>query len=664
MKGDDLELGMTRKISRRDFIYGASAAAGVGFAAVSSGVLGQAVNAAMRQYRPAAASAYPPLRSGMRGFHPGSFEPIHGMAWGGQEEPPTARETGEMYDLVVVGAGLSGLAAAYYYRKKAGPNAKILILDNLDGFGGHAQRNEFEFEGKRLIANAGSSYIVSPSYWAPESRSILDDLGIGKGHPSDRTDRDVFANRNMVGSVFFPEEVYGTDKVVKGNMRGPTRQFLADSPLSNSLRRDLEKLMNGTEDYLAGMSVEEKISTLRGMSYRDYLVNVVKLSPESVPFVQGVWCLGADVATAWFAFFRHKPGFEGLGLQRPDRSPESDEARADDYSLPGGNSDVARLIVRELVPDALPQGSHVDLATARTDYSVLDRPSNTTRIRHSSIVYNVRHDGPTPRVLEPDHRDVIISYLNNGEALSVKAGSVVMACMNNIIPVLCPELDDAQKGALRAAVRSPNQSTNVLFRNWEAFAEAGITGATAPNSFYGSMRLASPRYFGGMVPSTSPSEPIVVSFGTGGNSGILSNRYMVEALCGDSAPAIGSPADDQFRAVRYGLLGAPFEVFERQVRDLSSRILAGTSFDPARDIVAISVNRWAHGFATGRNELFDEPLKPGEFPPNVIARQRFGRIAIANTDAGGVSTMQTAFEQAYRAVNDLERRAYGFYDSI
>lgn len=663
MKGDDLELGMGGSISRRDFIYGASVAAGLGLAAATSGALGQAVNAAVQQSSGGAAANYPPSRTGMRGFHPGSFEPIHGMAWTGQEVP-AAQDTGEMYDLVVVGGGLSGLAAAYYYRKKAGPDAKILILDNLDGFGGHAQRNEFEYDGKRLVANAGSSYIVSPSYWAAESRSILDDLGIAKGDPSDRTDRSVYGSRGMDGAVFFPEEVYGRDQVVKGNMQGPTPQFLAEAPLPDYLRRDLEKLMNGTEDYLAGMSTDEKIATLRSMSYRDYLLKIVKVSPETVPFVSGVWCLGSDMSTAWFAFFRHKPGFEGLGISRPDRSPESDEARADDYSLPGGNSDVARLLVREMIPDALPPGSHVDLATARTDYTVLDRPSNPTRIRHSSIVYNVRHSGPAPRVLEPDNRDVIVSYLNDGKAISVKAGSVVMACMNNIIPVLCPEIDDVQKDALRAAVRSPNQSTNVLFRNWRAFEEAGITGVAAPNSFYGRMGLSAPRYFGGTTPSASPSDPIVVSFGTGGNSGILSNRYMVEALCGDASPEIGSAADDQFRAVRYGLLAAPFELFEREVRELSTRVLAGTSFDPARDILAVTVNRWAHGFATGRNELFDEPLAPGEFPPNVIARQRFGRIAIANTDAGGVSTMQTAFEQAYRAINDLEARAYGFYDSI
>jgi spermidine dehydrogenase len=266
--------------------------------------------------------------------------------------------------------------------------------------------------------------------------------------------------------------------------------------------------------------------------------------------------------------------------------------------------------------------------------------------------------------LEPDDRDVVISYLNNGKARSVQAANVVMACMNSVVPFLCPEIAEVQKVALRSAVRAANQATNVLFRNWRAFEEAGITGATAPNSFYGRVGLASPRYLGRVNPSTSPTEPVVVAFNTGGNSGILSNPYMVRSICGDATPELGTPADDQFRAVRQGLLGTSFEVFERNVREESARILAGTSFDPARDIVAITVNRWSHGFATGLNELFDKPLEPGTLPPTVVARQKFGRIAIANSDAGGVSTMQTAFDQAWRAINDLEPRAYGFYERI
>lgn len=658
MNHEDRELGMGRDISRRSFMHGASAAAAL------AATVGAAPFAAARApYAPAAAAAYPPLRTGLRGFHPGAYEPVHALVWGGRE-PPQAESTGEIYDLVVVGGGLSGLAAAYYYRKAAGPDARILILDNLEGIGGHAQRNEFEYEGRVYYANAGSAYLVAPSRWSREARSILDDMGIAKGDPRDSTDQSVFASRDMGGAVLFPSEVFGRDHVVKGALNRPTAEFLAATPLPARQRADLDKLMNGRTDYLAGRSDEEKVELLRGMSYRDYLLNVVGLAEESLNFVKGVWAMGLDTCTAWFAFFRHSPGFEGLGIARPAGSPEGEDARADDYTLPGGNSDLARLIIRALIPDALPAGDVFEVADKRMDYTVLDRSSNSTRIRQSSIVYDVRHLGRAPRVLEPDGREVQVSYLNDGRARSVKAANVIMACMNNVIPHICPDVPEAQIGALHTAVRAANISTNVLFRNWRAFERAGILGVTAPYNFYGSMRLASPRRFGPVTPSTSPDEPIVVSFGTGGNTGILSNPHMVRGLCGDGAPEIGMPSDDQYRIVRQGLLAAPLDLFERELRLVASKSLSGTDFDPARDIVAIAVNRWGHGFATGVNELFDGRSEPGTLLPTAIARQRIGRIAIANSDAGGVSTAQTAFEQAWRAVNDLQPRTYGFYEQI
>jgi spermidine dehydrogenase len=235
--------------------------------------------------------------------------------------------------------------------------------------------------------------------------------------------------------------------------------------------------------------------------------------------------------------------------------------------------------------------------------------------------------------------------------------------MNNVIPHLIPELPTEQKAAMHQAVRAVNQMTNVLFRNWEPFVQAKLSSVTFPNTFFGRMGIAGQRYLGELTPPRSPSEPMVVGFSTGGNSGVCSNTTMLAELCGGTPPEPGTHPDDQFRMARKGLLEMSFENFERAVRTQAAAALSDTDFDPARDILAITVNRWGHGFTTGRNSLF-EPDREQTVSPIMAARQPFGRITIANADAGGVSTAGTAIDEAFRAVRELEQRQFGFYELI
>jgi spermidine dehydrogenase len=175
--------------------------------------------------------------------------------------------------------------------------------------------------------------------------------------------------------------------------------------------------------------------------------------------------------------------------------------------------------------------------------------------------------------------------------------------------------------------------------------------------------LSAPETVGKMQAVHDPSEPILVGYGTAGNSGLMTNPTMVSELCGGNPPLPGTNGDDQFRAVRMGLLQTPFSTFERAIRTQAARALSGSGFDPARDIVAITVNRWPHGFATGRNILFDSE-DPNELSPIIYAKQKFGRITICNSDAGGLSLANSAITEAWRAVSELEPRAYGYYEAI
>jgi spermidine dehydrogenase len=663
MRGEDKDLGMNRPIHRRDFIQGVAAvtAGGAVLMRAQPG-MAKAVLPGVNVDGPASAATYPPLRTGMRGHHPGSFESAHALRDG--ESFPAADDTGEMYDLVVVGGGLSGLSAAWFFRERFGNDARILILDNHDDFGGHAKRNEFFANGKQLIANGGSSYMVSPSHWTKESIALVRKLGVDKGDPSDRSDGQLYRTMGLEQATLFRKEVYGKDTMVRGGSPlGFDDAWLAATPFPTKVKQDLARFVNGKVDYMAGMSKDEKVAALRSMSYRDYMLNVAKVHPDVVPLMEGVWCLGSDMGSAWFAFFRMRPGFEGLGLERPDQSPESEAHEADDYTLPAGNSDIARLIVRSLIPDALPAGTFAQVETRRVNYATLDRAGQPVRIRLSSIVTSVKHLGSGGRLFDPDNSECAISYVTGGKLKKVTAKNVVMAGMNNVIPYIIPELPDEQKAALHSAVRAVNLATNVMFRNWETFAKLKLRSVAFPSTFYGRMGIASQRYLGEMTPPRSPSEPMVVSFSTGSNSGVCSNSTMLSELLGGSPPEPGTYADDQFRMARAGLLETPFEHFERAVRSQAASALAGSDFDPARDILAITVNRWAHGFTTGRNTLFEQD-RALTVSPTTIAKQPFGRITIANADSGGVSTAGTAIDEAFRAVRELEQRQLGFYEVI
>ncbi|HJO04577.1 MAG TPA: NAD(P)-binding protein [Acidobacteriota bacterium] len=658
MNESDRALGMHRPIKRRDFVAGVSAV--VGGAMVTPRITAPAM-ARPLQVRPGDAENYPPLRTGMRGAHPGAFEAAHrtrdGANWEGAEP------VDESYDAIVVGGGLSGLAAAYFYRQMTGPEARILILDSHDDFGGHAKRNEFERREGTLISNGGSSYMVRPVTFPAPVMAMLRDIGVELDEPTNVVDSSSFRSRGMVRGTFFDRETFGENRLVTGgSLSQPTREFLARAPLSERVRADLLRLYTG-EDYLAGMSKEEKEAYLQRISYRDYLLDVAKVQPEVLTLVGSVWALSQDTASAWFAFYRGGMGFEGLGLTRPPFSPERSEEGHESVSFPAGNSDIARLIVRSLIPSALPAGRMADVILDRVGYSRLDEPSSPVRIRLNSLAVQVEHLGEAPvGRLRTDDRETEVTYVRAGKLYRVRSKGTILAGDNAMIPYICAELPEEQREALLLTDRAVNMMTTVSLRTWESFERLGITGVDSPGMFYNTFNLRTPRHFGAYRPRLDPAKPALV--GLQSPSGVLHHRTMVRELFGGNPPVPGTPLREQLAALRTRVLRTLFEDFERRIRKQLARVLSPGGFDPARDIEAITINRWPHGFAMGTNALFDPAEWTGESHPAVVGRQRLGRITIANSDAAGLSLAQAAMDEGYRAATELVPRNYGYFNEI
>jgi len=622
MKTRDRRLGMHRTITRRDFLNGVSIAIG---ASLLPGCTRTEQSA-----RGESAVYYPPGKTGLRGAHPGSFEAAHALVQGGTW--PTER-IDEHYDLVIVGAGISGLSAAYIYRRDVNPKARILILDNHDDFGGHAKRNEFELDGQTFVGYGGTMVMEAPDLYPASAKAVIQELGI------DTSRRDEFYHDELIASLglgrvtFFDKATFGADFLATGH------HGIADSidnaPLSDSAKAELERLFAFEEDYLADMTPAERAAVLDTHSWREYLEKYAGVGEEVLTFLQkwphGVWGIGADALPAWVAQDEAYPGFARRSLD--DSVEDTDDAASFRFYFPDGNASIPRLLVRKLVPEVAAGTTLESIAAAPFDYSRLDQPGNTTRIRLNSTVVELRHqngnlDGPLD-----------ISYVNDGLSQTVTADRVIWAGYHAMLPYVCPDAPEQQADAQRTSVRSPLVYTNVLIRNWRSLAKLGIQRAYSPGSFFQTLLLTHPVSMGDYRFSTSPDDPVILH---------LQHVPVTRGL----------PAAEQFRTGRQFLLETPFETFEHNVRDQLQRLLGPGGFNAAKDIAGITVNRWPHGYAYSVDaESGDVAWWPSDWPhenrPWVDARQRIGNIAIAGTDASSNAMTESAIEEAYRAVHDL-----------
>ena len=622
MNGKDRRLGMGAKISRRDFLNGVSIAVGASLLPSSSGATKIGVQDAP--------GYYPPELTGMRGSHAGSFEAAH-AAIGGKRW--SADDTGEQYDLIVVGAGISGLSAAYYYQQAIGKSARILVLDNHDDFGGHAKRNEFEIDGRLMIGYGGTMSLEEPGGYPAVAKQLIRDLGIDTQRFYTAFDRNLYASLGLKRGTFFDKETFGADHLAVGSITATS--VLELIPMSDAAKSELARLLADDRDYLPEMTAAERLDLLNKISYEEFLRLYADIGDEALKYIRSlprsVWAIGSDAFPASAAWSGGYPGFANLDLGFEPYQKEDSEPFI--FHFPDGNASVARLLVRRMIPAVAAGDSMEDIVTARFKYGELDNPESPVRIRLNSTVVHAEHAD------DKLAGDVRVTYIRDGEAQLATARHVVMAGYHAMVPYICPELPGDKAGALSNAMRAPLVYTNVLIRNWISFSKLGLRYAYCPGGYHHNVTLDYPVSLGEYRCPSSPEEPMILHM----------TRVPLQP---------GLSAKEQFAAGRRELLTTPFETFERNIRDQLSRVLGDGGFDPARDIAGITVNRWPHGYAYGYDPGTDKiafvpQLWPEEDRSWLRARTRIGNIAFAGTDAASEAMTENAIVEAHRAINDL-----------
>ncbi|MBM7832042.1 spermidine dehydrogenase [Agromyces cerinus] len=631
--GDD-ELGMSAGISRRDLLNGMAVAAG---AAALTAVPGGAAHA---QAGGGGMAASRPRQTGLVGQTDAARAAGHGGTFGGADfgAPKVLREA---YDLVVVGGGVSGLAAAHFYRKRFGDDARILVIEALADFGGHQHRNEFSVRGQTLLSNGGMVNLDSPDTWNAPSLELMDDLGIDFAELAEGVDTGFYGSQGLTNGYFFPEESFGADTFLRRAPGESTSSLVGRLPLSQQARDDIMRVETASADVLPGMSDAEKKQALARMTYREYLQNLLGVGDEALVYYQkrphGLWGTGIEAVPAGDCWGVGFPGFGGLGLSPEPyngigRTPAMSLTTSDEelYYFPDGGATVSRLLVSRLIPQAFggPQTME-SVIGASASYALLDHPKSPVRVRLNSMGTSVRHREGTSGPVD-------VTYVTDGRAYQVESKHVVMACWNAVSSYIVDGLPPEQVEAMRYGVKVPLVYARVAIGNWTSFANAGVSRVTPYNHFWDSVGLATPTELGGYRSARSPEDPIVVSLSKTPN------------LPGERITR------EQHKAGRRELLGVSFADFERDIRDLMQRSLGDSGFEAKRDIKAITVNRWSHGYAYEYNSIADPAIFESiEQQPFNVARRSHGSITIANSDAAAFGYTHAAVDEASRAVSEL-----------
>lgn len=618
-------------MTRRDFINGMAVAVVAGMTPLE--ILAKS-----------SSSSYPPLWQNLVGSDDDSYFFAHALR-DGEQYDFTKIPIQEHYDVVIIGAGISGLSAACLFHDKH-KDTKSLILDNHKDFGGHARRNEFATPYGKILTYGGSESLQSPkTLYSKQVVRFLHSLNVDIDALAKCFDQDFYPDLGLSRGVFFNKKNFGVSKLVSGDPRviidDSIRQernnarsfaeFIGDFPMPKADREALLELFTKPKDYLQGLSKKQKRDYLARTSYKQFLQDKVKLSPLALSFFEGVsddfMALGIDMISCELAQECALPGFEAI--------VPTNDAFEEPYihHFPDGNASIARLMVKRLIPHIAACGNTPEeVLLAHFDYSKLDLPKNMSRIRLQSTALDVRNVAGGV--------EIVYGRKRTNKLYKVFAKKAIMANYNAMIPYIVKELQEEQKSALSQCVKTSLIYTKVLLSNWECFTRLGIHDIYAPKSFYVNTKLDCPVDMGAYKHPRDPKKPICLH--------LIGSPLWLNPKEIDTAQLT---ARDLSRLTRHALLETPFSTLEQMTLSHLQEIFGQAGFSK-RDVLGITLNRWGHCYAYNYNSLFDTPKQSQRTIKT--ARKVCGNIAIANSDANWDAFLHTAIEQAMRALSDLK----------
>ncbi|MGB7727867.1 MAG: FAD/NAD(P)-binding protein [Candidatus Acidiferrum sp.] len=631
-KPGDKALGMHAPITRRDFLGSTLLASG---AMLFDSLAPQEILAqndeftgygGVGEYSSSNGNTLPVLQAGHK-IRDAVYNPL----------PKDLIETGETYDCVIVGGGISGIAAALFFQRHAASGAKCLVLENHPIFGGEAKQNEFLVDGKRLIAHQGSAI-----YQLQQPQSFLKQFydSIGLTSPKLAYQKWSGPQPEMPLSRT-PYDAVGMDVGQYGFWFGasfghkpglwvmdPVRKKLEGAPISSATRAEWVRFLTGAS--LDGKPFEhpkyegDPISRyLDTITLEQHFHERFGLSQETVrkflsPVEGGGAGLGPDALSAYSDY-----AFEAL-------QPVADETGAMDEMFPGGNTTIARLLLKSLNPAAIDGPAGVEgVSRNSVNFAALDSPTAPARIRLSATAVSVQHDGDPAKA-----STVSIAYEKGGKLYRVKARSVVMAGGSWTSKHIVKDLPQNYSQAYAAFYRSPAMMANVAVRNWRFLYNLGLSGcrwfAGAVGNYMEVRKLA---LTGNVDPTISPDSPIVLS---------LKVLY--------ASPGLST--EEQGNRGRMEMLGTSFREYERRIRQQFTDMFASSGFDAQRDIAGIILNRWGHAYLSPQPGFFFG-TNGNPAPRETLRKAPFGRIAFANTDLAGAMDHRFSILEAQRAINQL-----------